>query len=217
MLPRLVFVAYPTGNPWNDTITTLIHGTTNSHTAPRHANDAFPIDVVIWDRNEHLLTPPKTFVSPPQPVPTLSLFYEVNVLGLYFGTPPAVPQLSGWTVRDNVAIQTTDNTQNFDSGYIDIVFPYLGIVNPTNNNATPAAPKINEFFNYGVFFTDYYGLPLLPLSLQEFANGSVGGFYGDIREGFYYKMSDGPMLPISVEELTQGAAPAEDRGPVSAQ
>ena len=53
-------VPYPTGNPWNDVITTTVHGTTNTHTAPHHANDAMPIDVVIWDRNEHLLTPPST-------------------------------------------------------------------------------------------------------------------------------------------------------------
>ena len=156
-------------------------------------------------------------MSPAPPVPSLSLFYEVNVLGLYFGTPPSVPQLSGWTVRDNVAIQTTDGTQNFDSGYIDIFFPYIGVVNATNSNALVAAPKIKHFFNFGEFHDNYSGLPLLPLSLPGILQWNRRGILGDISEGFYYKMSDGPMLPISVEELTQGAAPAEDRGPVSAQ
>ena len=119
----------------------------------------------------------------------------MNIFGLYLGTPPMVPQFSGWTVRDNVAIQTTDGTQSFDSGYVDIVFPYTGVVNATNSNALTPAHKIHHFFDHGVFHDNYYGLPFLPLALQEFSNGNVGGFYGDIREGSHFTMRDPPIYP----------------------
>ena len=94
-----------------------------------------------------------------------------------------------------MALQTTDGVQSFDSGYIDILFPYTGVVNPLNQNALAGPQKIKHFFKYGVFHSQDYGLPLLPLSLQEFSNGAVGGFYGDIREGFYFNMYDAPVRP----------------------
>ena len=191
--------AYPTGNPWNSVFNFTLHGSTTTATAPRHANDGDPIGVVIWDRAEHLLTPPKTFVSPAPSIPGLNLFYELNILGLYLGSPPTVPQLSGWTVRDNVALQTSDGVQSFDRGYIQIVFPHFGIVNPTNTNShVPLGfvpPKIHHFYYFGTFWNGYLGLPVIAQSLQEFQNGNVGGFYGDIREA-WYDVNWTNMVPI---------------------
>jgi hypothetical protein len=189
--------AYPTGNPWFNVIPIPVHGVLPNPAlvAPRHANDGDPISVVIWDRNEHLLTPPKSFVSPAPSTPGTFLPYELNIVGLYLGTPPAVPQLSGWTVRDNVAVQTSDGQQSFDRGYIEILFPHLGIVNALNQNALTPPQKIQQFYHWGVFYSQYIGLPVIGLSLQEFANGNVGGFYGDIREAWYDIWWNNPQFP----------------------
>ncbi len=184
--------AYPTGNPWNILLPTppyQVHGVppTQPFSPPRHANDGDPIGMVIWDRSEHLLTPPRSFVSPAPQTPGTFLPFELNILGLYLGTPPTIPQLSGWTVRDNVAVQTSDGTQSFDRGYIEILFPHVGVLNFTNTNALwlGPPPKVHHFYNWGVFYDSYFGLPVIALSLQEFANGNVGGFYGDIRNAWY--------------------------------
>jgi len=189
---------YPDGNPWNTTLASGSHGSAiNAPTPPAHANDASPIQVIIFDRDEHFLTPPKTFISPQPPVPSLALFYELNILGLYKGTPPTVPQLSGWTTRDNVAVQTADAAQTFDRGYIDILFPFEGIIHITNHNLKlfTVPPKIHHFWNFGTFYEAYQGLPVIPLALQEFSNGNVGGFYGDIRNAFYESFWLFPSYP----------------------
>jgi hypothetical protein len=144
---------YPLGPPW---------------TAP-NANSPETIQATIFDRNENSVNPSSCPVSPcPGP---LGLPYEVNVIGLYKGTPPTVPAAGN---RDNVALSTT----TFASGYVRIHFPNTGYVQASN-------PTITRFLDFGTFLDTYGGLPVLGLSLQQFSNGNVGGFYGDIRDVFY--------------------------------
>jgi hypothetical protein len=144
---------YPLGVPW---------------TAP-NANSPETIEATIFDRNENRVIPASCSV-PPCPGP-LGLPFEVNVIGLYSGTPPTVPAAGN---RDNVALSTT----TFNSGYVRIHFPNTGYVQVTN-------PKITRFLDFGTSSDTYGGLPVLGLSLQQYSNGNVGGFYGDMRDVFY--------------------------------
>lgn len=147
--------SFPMGPPWT----------------AKQANLPETIDVTIFDRNENRLTPQTVFYSPQPTTPTVGLPFEVNVIGLYKGTPPAVPAAG---VRDNLAF----STGTFDSGYIIVEFTNTGLVQATN-------PKLTvNFLNFGTFFTDYEGLPVFGLALQEFSNNAVGGFYGAILDVF---------------------------------
>lgn len=146
---------YPLGPPWT----------------AKQANLPETIDVTIFDRLENRLTPQTVFYSPQPTTPTVGLPFEVNVIGLYQGTPPAVPAAG---VRDNLAF----STGTFDSGYIVVEFLNVGLVQANN-------PKLfTKFLNLGTFYSDYEGLPVFGLALQEFSNNAVGGFYGDIRDVF---------------------------------
>jgi hypothetical protein len=94
------------------------------------------------------------------------------VIGLYKGLP--LPTVPGAGARDNAAF----STGTFESGYIRVHSPGAGYVQPLN-------PKISRFLNFDFFLRGYEGLPVLGISLQEFQNNSVGGFYGDTRDVFY--------------------------------
>jgi hypothetical protein len=163
-------ITWPLGNPWT------VH----------HANAFETIEVVIFDRHEDRLVPPTTFISPPPPGSTVGLPYELNIVGLYQGTPPTLPAAN---IRDNLAFSTTGTaygplypssaSATFDSGWIAVEFPNFVPVVPATN------PKLKAFLNFGFFYHDWAGLPVLGLALQEFSNSNVGGFYGDIREVFY--------------------------------
>lgn len=147
--------SFPMGPPWT----------------AKQANLPETIDVTIFDRLENRLIPQTVFYSPQPTSPTVGLPFELNVIGLYMGTPPTVPAAG---VRDNLAF----STGTFDSGYIIVEFLNVGIVSALN-------PKlIGNFLNLGAFYTDYEGLPVFGLAFQEFSNNAVGGFYGDIRDVF---------------------------------
>ena len=148
-----------------------------------HANTPEAIVIDIWDRNENRVTPPPCFVSP-CPTGTTGLPYEVNVIGLYQGSTPSVPAVNN---RNNVAYSTT----TFDSGWVKIEF--CNVLTGTCNGATYVG--LGKFFNFGTFYSEYEGLPLLALSLQEYSNNSVGGWYGDIRPAWYELEWEGRIFP----------------------
>jgi hypothetical protein len=142
--------------PW--TITDSIIGDHN-------ANTPEAVNISIWDRNENTVTPPRCFVSP-CPQGFTGLPYEVNVIGLFQGSIPSLPAVNN---RNNVGF----STGTFDSGWVKIEFP---------NGYCRAS---GMFFNFGTFYWCYEGLPVIALSLQEYSNGAVGGWYGDIRPAWY--------------------------------
>jgi hypothetical protein len=148
---------YPLGPPWT----------------VKHANASETINLTILDRNENRFDPSVCIFSV-CPAPP-GLHWEVNVIGLYQGTPPTVPVAQN---RDNVAFSTSGSAGTFDSGYIVVKFPNTGHVQSLN-------PEITKFLDRDVFLSSYGGLPVLGLALQEFSNGNVGGFYGEIRDAFY--------------------------------
>jgi len=134
------------------------------------ANFGEVIDATIFNRDEVPFSPEEGFHSP-RTTPTISLPWEVNIIGLYSGTPPDVP-LSG--ERNNVGF----TTGGFVSGWIWIDL-YNGV-----HFAYPYTDPI--FGHLGTpFLTGYTGMPALGLALQEFANESVGGAYGVIFPAYY--------------------------------
>ena len=150
--------------PWTPTdLTVGVH----------NANTPEVYGITIWDRHENQVTT-TCYVSPCPPGESVGFPYEVNILGFYTGSPPAVPATGN---RNNLTISTT----TFDSGWASIFFPNLG---------TPL--QLQAFFNFGIFYGDvfsqlagYSGLPAFAMTLQEYSNGSVGGWYGDIRDAWY--------------------------------
>lgn len=184
----------------------------NSGTRPRIATSDNPfrallanagevIYVSVWDRNEKRITPEKSWWSPEPTIPPLSLPYEVNIIGMYPGTSPAV--IPSPTARDNVAFPTGD----FKNGWV-----WIGFWNPTgiSKTAWPANGKYFDFFGHAFGDRDatseaagigYYGLPALGLQLQEFSNFAAGGYYGEINDVWYevewvnYNGYQGPISP----------------------
>jgi hypothetical protein len=156
---------YPTGSPFKGAKGYYYGG----------SSVAEPVDLGIFDRDEHKLSlPVLCFLGtcPPQLEPGLP--WGLNLIGLY-QTPPAVPQLNN---RDNVAFPTYDGSQLFDKGYIRINFLSTGQVQSLN-------PKVSQFLHFDMPFDAYEGLPVIGVALQEYSNYNVGGFYGDTRDVFY--------------------------------
>lgn len=135
-----------------------------------HANYGEVVDVNIFDRNETPYSPEEGFWSP-RITPTISLPWEVNIIGLYSATPPTVPVLGN---RNNVAF----TTGGFQTGWVWI---------DLYNSVHAALPYTDPFFGHlGLPFTGgYNGMPALSLALQEFSNGLVGGYYGVIFPAYY--------------------------------
>jgi len=140
------------------------------------ANTGEEVAPKIYDRDENPFTPESGFWSP-RTTPTISLPFEVNVIGLYKGSPPSVPLQGN---RNNVAFST--GTPGFQTGWmwIDLFHNTLGA------GVHFAATRSDPFFGHlGNRFTGYTGMPALSLVLQEFSNANVGGAYGVIFPSFY--------------------------------
>ena len=134
------------------------------------ANYGEVVGVTIFDRDEHPYLPESGFWSP-RTTPTISLPWEVNVIGLYSGAVPTVPVIGN---RNNVAWPTG----GFLSGWIWIDL-YKAV-----HYATPVS--LNTLWGHlGIDFNRYNGMPTLSLALQEFSNANVGGYYGVIFPAFY--------------------------------
>ena len=133
------------------------------------------VEVTIFDRNENKYSPTVGFWSP-RTTPTLSLPWEVNVVGLYSGTVPSVPVIGN---RNNVAW----TTGGFVSGWMWINIHHQTTGAAFHHGADPYT--IPVFGHLGNAFDSYCGMPTLSLALQEFANANVGGAYGVIFPAFY--------------------------------
>jgi hypothetical protein len=78
-------------------------------------------------------------------------------------------------VRDNVAFTAC----GFQNGWV-----WIDLYNAVHK-ATPTGLPGDLFGHLGLDFTTYYGMPTSSVALQEFSNGLVGGYYGDILPAFY--------------------------------
>jgi hypothetical protein len=139
-----------------------------THTPPftvSHANDGEPVDVTIYDRDEH--TAPTGFTSP-QSETQYSLPWEVNVIGLY----PTAPTMPAFGSRNNVAW----STGTFQAGWV-----WVDLYNDIHY------VDHLRFGHLGLSFWGYNGLPAISLALQEFQNLTLtpAGYYGDILPAFY--------------------------------
>jgi hypothetical protein len=138
------------------------------------ANTGEEVVPTIYDRNENPFKPETGFWSP-RSTPTISLPWEVNVVGLYSGTVPTVPVIGE---RNNVAW----TTGGFLSGWMWIDLHY----DSTGMHIHGADSLSDPYFGHlGNAFDEYHGLPALSLALQEFSNANVGGAYGVIFPAFY--------------------------------
>jgi len=135
-----------------------------------HMNKPQTINIYIYDRLENKI--PGNWWSPPGA--SAGLPYEVSILGLFKGSAPTVPA-SGQ--RDNVAA----STGGYETGYLWINFPN----GPTAIAGYALPHAILTFGWFGISFTQYYGLPVISLAIQEFANGAAGGYYGEILPAFF--------------------------------
>jgi hypothetical protein len=135
------------------------------------ANYGEIVGPTIYDRDENPYSPEEGFWSP-RTTPTISLPYEVNVVGLYKGAPPSVPLMG---VRNNVGW----TTGGFKWGWVWIDL-YDGV-----HMGQPYTDGGLLFAHLGSLFSRYFGLPGVSLALQEYSNGSVGGVYGVIFPAFY--------------------------------
>jgi hypothetical protein len=159
-----LIVNFPTKHFHYDAKRDIILTANNPFTGLKE-NDGEVIELTIYDRNENYIKPSQ-FWSPPK---KLKLPYELNICGLYQGSGNAPRG------RDNVAF----DTGTFDSGWVWILFDTQGAV-------PLVQPRGQAFFNhFGNFFDEYWGLPAVGLQLQEFSNGAVGGFYGDMNDIWY--------------------------------
>ncbi len=170
---------YPPTRPWSGT---KIGG--------YHANRPETVTIYIWDRLE-VKIPPQWW----SPAGVQGFPYEVTILGLYKST--TLPVLPATGIRDNIAV----STQGYETGYVQVNFPNgapagtpinvpLGAVwgtpwalptPPIGNVRQPQPLTAAVGFQYGsVNFRTYLGLPVIALSIQEFQNGAVGGWYGEI-------------------------------------
>jgi len=140
------------------------------------ANTGEEVAPNIYDRDETLFKPEAGFWSP-RTSPTISLPFEVNVIGLYKGSPPSVPLLGN---RNNVAFST--GTPGFQTGWM-----WIDLYKNTSGVGVHSAlsRSDNVFGHLGNRFTGYNGMPALSLALQEFSNANVGGAYGVIFPAFY--------------------------------
>lgn len=179
--PAVCANVWPVTAPW-----TAIDGTVGDH----HANTPETFSILIWDRNENRLSPPPCFVSPCPPGTVQGLPYEVNVIGFYQNQ---VPQLypTDLTNRNNVGI----STGSFDSGWFEMEWGTQSAVHVT----------VGKFFNFGSFYAGYDGLPGFAMTLQEFQNGAVGGWYGDIRDAWYAWSPFNRTIPINAASPVENA------------
>ncbi len=158
---------YPLGSPFNPTLVSWVgYG---YFTAGSGAGEQ--IDLTLFDRDQYRAGPiPPCFLSAcPLPIPP-GLPWGLNMIGLY----PGVGAIPGQGFRDNVAFYTGV----FQSGFIGIIFPGTGHIQPLN-------PKITKFQHFDMPFGAYEGMPVIGVALQEFQNSNVGGFYGDTWDVFY--------------------------------
>jgi hypothetical protein len=132
------------------------------------ANFGEVVAPTIYDRDETSFKPEAGFWSPPSP--TISLPFEVNVIGLYKGTPPSVPLLGN---RNNVGWTTA----GFQTGWM-----WIDLYHNVNGTGVHMAVSRSgpEFGHLGNRIYGYTGMPALSLALQEFSNANVGGAYGVI-------------------------------------
>jgi hypothetical protein len=139
-----------------------------------YANYGEEIAPTIYDRDENPYKPESGFWSP-RTTPTISLPFEVNVIGLYKSSPPSVPLLG---IRDNVAF----TTGGFQTGWM-----WIDLYHNTSAVGVHSALSRSDphFGHLGNSFSGYTGMPALSLALQEFSNGNVGGWYGVIFPSFY--------------------------------
>jgi len=139
-----------------------------------YANYGEEVAPTIYDRDENPYKPESGFWSP-RTTPTISLPFEVNVIGLYKGTPPSVPLLGN---RDNVAF----TTGGFQTGWM-----WIDLSKNTSGTGFHIALSRSDplFGHLGNKFSGYNGMPALSLALQEFSNANVGGAYGVIFPAFY--------------------------------
>lgn len=160
-----LIITFPTKHFFYDPLRNRIAGSNNPFEATKE-NDGEEINLTVWDRNENFTTPSQWW-SPPR---RLKLPYEVNICGLIKGTSISISPSP--TSRDNVAFPTG----TFETGYVQVGFDTIAY--PVN---TP-----DPWFNYfGNQYPFYAGYPTLALILQEFSNGAVGGYYGELNEAFY--------------------------------
>jgi len=145
------------------------------------ANSGEVIDVVIFDREENPFTPEVGFTSP-QTTPTISLPYEVNVIGLYPETVPASFPTTAQQ-RNNVGLPTGGFTEGWF--WIDLYRDQNGLEKHVGVPMSWVDPAWTLFEFFGQLFTEYHGLPTLSIALQEFTNGNVGGAYGTMFPAFY--------------------------------
>jgi len=144
------------------------------------ANYGEQVEVTIFDRNENKYSPTVGFWSP-RTTPTLSLPWEVNVVGLYPGAVPTVPAIGN---RNNVA--WTTGTPGFPSGWLWINLHTNVISSVAFHHGDSPHKNTNPHFGHlGNEFESYSGMPALSLALQEFSNANVGGAYGVIFPAFY--------------------------------
>jgi hypothetical protein len=157
-------IDYTLEGPWAWTVGPPFTGVT--------ANYGEVVDPTIFDREEHPYSPEEGFWSP-RTTPTISLPYEVNVVGLYSSTPPSVPLMGN---RNNVAW----TTGGFLTGWV-----WIDLYNDVHT-ATPVDPN-TIWGHLGLDFSRYYGMPALSLALQEFENLTLaaGGYYGVIFPAYY--------------------------------
>ena len=185
--------AYPTA-PW-----TANSPTSKYASGDHNANTPESYEILIWDRNENRLSPPPCFISPCPPGTVQGLPYEVNVIGFYQNqTPPVYP--ADLTNRNNVAI----STGSFDSGWFEMELDTPELLGVPDKFAVPF--NLGKFFNFGSFYGGYTGLPCFAMTLQEYQNGAVGGWYGDIRDAWYAWSPFSRQIPINADS-TIGPSP----------
>lgn len=140
--------------------------------------------VLIFDRLENPCTPQLSPFSP-RTTPEFFLPHEVTVLGVYKGSAPTLPAVGQ---RDTFPLVIGASCTGFDTGWI-----WIDLTKGVNDSDITHFAICREqaecnladfnFFDFGFF--EYDGLPVIAMGLQEFSNGAVGGFYGDLFPAFY--------------------------------
>jgi hypothetical protein len=146
-----------------------------------HMNAGEELKVYIYDRDEHKVTPEVSWWSPRDTV-TLSLPYEVNIIGLYQGVVPALYPANP-LVRDNVGFST--GTPGYINGWVWLCFDmHTRAITPALL-PHPLGPGA-AFDTYGTNVGVYRGLPLISAAIQEAENPALtGGMYGEMFDAFY--------------------------------
>ncbi len=139
----------------------------------------------VFDRLEAVCSPE---LSPFSPRTTSEFFlpHEVTVMGVYKGSAPSLPAVGE---RNTFPLVIPTACSGFDTGWIWIDLT-RGVNDPPGPSHFAICSEQLEcnlsdfnFFDWG--FSEYDGLPVIAMGLQEFSNGAVGGFYGDLFPAFY--------------------------------